>query len=656
MRNTRRTSYLPLKGGEDLVTPVFSKPPGTLSASKNFECDSGGRYRRIDGYERFDGNSSPAAATYWTLSFTAGATAVAVGATVTDATSGATGEVIVAATITSGTYAGGDAAGVLILGSVDGVFADGNNLQVSASTIAVAADTANLNYAESDVYDTYLQAAIEALRDKIAAVPGSGNVLGVTSLNYVKYAFRANAGGTAVDIYKSSAAGWVKVTIDQIIYFDAGTTAFVVGETLAGAAGSSTIKRLVVQTGDWSTNDAAGYMIITASTSPFVDNETITSASGSADAAGINTAITLATGGKYEFRVSNFYGHSSTKRIYGCDGKNNGFEFDGSTYVPIFTGMTTDTPTHLEVVKGYLFFTFAGGSLQLSSVGVPVEWSAITGAAEIGLGDEIVGLELMVGDTLAVIGNTKISILYESSGSWELKSFSRKYGGREWSIQRGTDIYFLDSSGLTALSSVDAFGDFESSPITAPIKPLISAKMNTFETSISVRDKEQLRYFYSDKTGINMTFDGNTPIGFTQLEYLHAVKCTCEAIDADGKDELFFGSDDGFVYQLDKGTSFDGAAVEAFIRTWVITLRNPEKKKRFFKLVLERDDITTEGYWDVGKWGLFNWDLQGLVLPHEYLDFAGGGYAYGHYSKLIYDAPYTLQGAILHYSDGGLNR
>ena len=236
MKNTRKTYYFPLQGGEDLVTPLFSKPPGSLSISRNYECDSGGRYRRIDGYERFDGQDSPSDADFWVLEFKTGTMAISDGDTVTDATSGATGEVLLDAVVESGDWTTNDAAGYLVLGSVVGIFAEDNNLQVSAVTRAVAAGTTSLNLASSANLSTWRQLAIEGLRAKISAVPGSGDILGVTSLNQVTYAFRNNDGGTATDVYKSSTSGWAQVDLGDIISFDVGTAEFTAGKVLTGGS------------------------------------------------------------------------------------------------------------------------------------------------------------------------------------------------------------------------------------------------------------------------------------------------------------------------------------------------------------------------------------------------------------------------------------
>jgi len=73
----------------------------------------------------------------WTLTFTTGSIEVEVGATITGATSAAMGYVT-AVSVTSGSWAGGDAAGTLTLRRVTGEF-QAENLKVN--TIVVAAGT-----------------------------------------------------------------------------------------------------------------------------------------------------------------------------------------------------------------------------------------------------------------------------------------------------------------------------------------------------------------------------------------------------------------------------------------------------------------------------------------------------------------------------------
>ena len=659
MKNTRLTTYFPLMGGEDLSTPIFSKPAGTLKRSENFECDLGGRYRRIDGYERFDGHPSPSDASYWWLKFDQGEVEISEGDTVTGVISGATGEALIDGVVDSGSYAGSDADGYIVLTGVTGTFEDNENLQVSSVTMCIADGLAVKRGGTSTNDTVWIRDAEETARNKILAVPGSGDIQGIQVYNSTRYAFRADADNAETCMYKSTTSGWSKVDLGRELNFDAGTSAFVVGETVTGGTSTATakVKSIIVTSGAWADNDATGYLVVHEVTSIFQNNETITSASGSATADGADAAISLSTGGRYEFVNHNFYGHAGSVKMYGCDGVNPAFEFDGTTFTQLSTGMTADTPCHIAAHKNHLFLSFTGGSLQHSSLGIPTTYSAETGASEIGLGAEIVALAVMPGDTLAVYGRNQLAILYGTSAlDWNLQHFSRDAGAIEWSVQTLGDLIFLDDKGVMSLATVQHYGDFKAATLSVRIQDLIDDKKDDFIASIRVKNKNQYRMYFTDNTGICLTLVGGKVMGFTRLNYSHNIVCTCSGEDANGNEMVLFGSDDGMVYELDKGTSFDGGAVRCYLRTWLNTLKSPERKKRFFKVMVEKDNILSEGYWGLGNWGSFEWGRQGYEPPLSYVDETDVGYEYAYTALETYEVPYTLQGVVLHYSNGGLNR
>ncbi|MEG7747627.1 hypothetical protein U2065_14900, partial [Listeria monocytogenes] len=79
----------------------------------------------------------------------------------------------------------------------------------------------------------------------------------------------------------------------------------------------------------------------------------------------------------------------------------------------------------------------------------------------------------------------------------------------------------------------------------------------------------QYRVYGSDGTGmiLSMSADrnGNPMPQITEFNYnsgrednLINVTCAVAGEDSTGKDVVFLGADTGYVYQCDKGTSFDG--------------------------------------------------------------------------------------------------
>lgn len=124
------TEYIPLLGGEDLVTPQLSINPGALTFSTNYEPGLVYGYRRIDGVERCDGRPRPSDASYWIINFTAGDNEPEIGAFVQGNTSTATAD-LSAVVLSSGSWAGNDAVGYMVLTNVVGTFINGEVLSFS---------------------------------------------------------------------------------------------------------------------------------------------------------------------------------------------------------------------------------------------------------------------------------------------------------------------------------------------------------------------------------------------------------------------------------------------------------------------------------------------------------------------------------------------
>lgn len=212
----QRTYSFPLIGGLDLTSPAATIKPGMVISSKNYEPADEGGYRRLAGYERFDGQPSPSAASYWILDFDAGTGSEPTpGDTIDGDTSGDSG-VLHLVVLESGSW-GVDAAGYLVLFDVVGSFQNDEAISESATPFATSAGIANSRNADNDALDkTYLVAAQAGRRALIAAVPGSGSVNGVWIYRGTTYAVRDNAGATAAVLHASTASGWTPVPLGHL--------------------------------------------------------------------------------------------------------------------------------------------------------------------------------------------------------------------------------------------------------------------------------------------------------------------------------------------------------------------------------------------------------------------------------------------------------
>ena len=683
----QRSSTIPLSGGVNVVTPEIFKNSGNLIACQNYESDIRG-YRRVIGYEAFDGQSRPSDASYWYLYFTAGTTEVSEGDTVTGVTSGATAKALYDGELESGTYGGSDAAGYLILTSVSGVFSDTEVLQVSASNVANASETAIEKAADNDTDDaTQIQKAILTQRALIAAPTGSGAVNGVFELKGDKYCIRDNAGATAGVLFKATSTGWVAQTLTSYLMVDTLVGAISEGDTITGATSSATgtLERLVVISGTFDTA-STGMFVLSGITGTFSNNETLNSSTGGTAVADESQVVpTLPAGGRYSFLQNNFYGSANRTSIYAANGVGRAFEFDGTIFSTIFVNGLSDTldkPQRVSDLASHLILTFAGGSIQISETGLPLQYQVIGGAVEIGFGDDISNIVNSVSTAVIIIGSRKIGYLTgTSSASFVLSDISDESGGKAYTAQNIGGIMYLDDGGVRRVSTTQNFGDFRTGTVTEQIQPIMADKVKNNVlpvASMRVKARNLYRLFFDDNTVLSVYFRGQQSECMF-LKYDFAAKSTFSGENSDGSEILLVGAEDGNVYELDKGTSFNGAVVTAYARGAFNHFGSPSNIKRFFSTTLEIDgpsnaaiSLTTEtsygsefnpsgpfqsfdikgsgGFWDESTWNNFNWSAQYAGSAKARIPSRGTNLSITIISEATHEEPHTLSSQTINYS------
>lgn len=629
--------FVPFRGGLDMVTPPIEVPIGFLRESQNFEVGVNGGYDTIQGYERFDGRPKPSLAQYAILPVTITGT-ISAGDVITGASSAETAVVIAV----SDEY--------LVITSYSGEFDSGEVINVMAAPVATTTDVSIPGAAETQELDCdYTYLASQKYRSEIDKVPGSGNVLGIFRIGDDIYAVRNTEDETAAVMHKQSISGWVAVNLgSEMAFTSGGTYEIAIGNTITGATSAATaiVKNVVLTSGTWATGDAAGRLILSGKTGTFASESIKVGAN--ADVATISAdsiAITLLPDGRYETIFYNFTGSAGTRMIYGCDGVNKGFQFDGVTYTPIVTGMAKDQPTHVYAHKYQLFFSFAG-SAQHSGPGTPLAWTPILGAAELAVGDTITGFTSEYGNdaggALAIYSRNSIHILYGSgSKDWQLIRYRDDIGAYPYTVQQVGLTMMVDDRGITSLGQSQDFGNFLHSTLSTLIQPHIITKKALSCSSCIVRDKNQYRIFFRDKSALYITMEGRKVIGMMPVQLDHVVTCIVSQENANGSEEIHFGTDDGYVMQMESGTSMDGQVIDAYAMTHFAHFGRPRLLKRYLAASIElsglgycKFDFSFElGYnttalhqpnnttidatfnssrWDVFTWDSFWWDGQSI--------------------------------------------
>lgn len=638
--NVKKDSdFIEFTGGLDIVSPQVSIPKGFVRDSINVEEDINGGYASLKGYERYDGRPAPSSAIYSILAFTAQGT-VTIGDTITGAVSGASGVVIAFAD------------NAFVLTKVSGTFQAEATTSGGATVVGPATGSA----ASKELGAQYLNLAADEYRADITAVPGTGRVLGVFYYGGVVYAFR-NKVTTGVGLYASSSIGWQAVDLGYQVEFSNANTSVEEGDTLTQGGVTATINRVVVEDGTLLSGTNTGRLILSApSGGNFAAGAATSDGGGSVILSGAEAAIEIPNqNGRYEVVIANFTGWRGTKRVYGCDGVNDAFEFDGSIYVPIRVGAGI-YPSHVIEHQHHLFMAYLS-SVFNSGIGNPYNWTSTAGAAEMAMGDDVTGFMTQPGTSttaalLVSCRNRKRLIYGTISANWQVDKYDENSGAVKYSVQKIGRTYVLDDRGVTDLVSAQEFGNFQESVISKRVKTWFSSKRNILTDSHVARDKQQYRLFFSDGSAAYWTIN-DKKASMMPVQFPNPVMCSVSAEeDGGGAEVIFFGSDNGMVYQMERGTSFDGEPIYWSMDLVFNFSRMYRVRKRYrratFELFGEAYSVFRSGYtlsygstnsvqpddtvneidlsvpeWDVFTFDEFTWD--GLNLFPLSLDASGYG-------------------------------
>ena len=672
-----------LGGGLDLETPMMSVGEGFALEADNFEPNLNGGYRKMLGFERFDGRAAPSEQVYYTIQV-ADSSAETVGSTLTGGTSGATAELVIK----------DDDLNLLGVTDLAGNFeAD----EVIGSTTVVVPESLQ-NYPDEKISAVWEKAAQDYWRAFIQAVPGTGPVLGVWFWLGKAYAWRSN--GSVVKMFESSATGWQEVTLYSLIEWNNGVLSegdIVAGDTITGATSgaTATVKSFIKVEGAYGST-ASGYAVIEVLTGTFTASETINEgATARFDLDGGVSDIEFTLGAnRFDFVNHNFSGSPDSYHMYGCDGVNRGFEWDGTILTPIVTGNTADAPTHIEAHSNHLFFAFDGGSLQSSIPVNPLVFNGLIGSFEIAVGEEISGLKSVIGNALLVSTNRGIQGLFgKSVDDWIIQPIATDSGDAGNTLDVIGSPMMVTRRGITKVSAGDLYGNFGSSTVSRRINPLLRAFLQnkTLIGANVIRDKNQYKIYFGDGTGIILTSDqlfGDQGLpAFTTFSYIdYRPSCLCSVPRAASDEIVLFGDENGFVYQEERGNSHDGDEVQYALRLPFHHLGSPQVRKSFKWLDIESDvertadlrvtyeysdgsshtaaspirDYEFQGgsraYWDEGDWSLFNWNDE--LVSRENLSMSGAGH---NVSVLFFGisavtAPFTINAITYQYLPRRLKR
>jgi hypothetical protein len=637
-RTGRQQITMPMQGSLDIVSPVLDRAPGTASVAINFEPDLNGGFRRVDGYERFDGQAAPSAATWWAVELS-------------DASDREPGETLTAT---------GGASGVIVMieGNIVAITAfNGTSFVVGASTngggTVVAQEILGGQMPGREYIEVEL-AAQDYYRSLIAAMPGSGPVRGVCIHLDKVYAFRDNIVASLCVPYKATASGWAELTLFRYLPFDAGTSPFAYGEAVTSSgSGVGVIRKCVKTDGQWDANDASGILVVEVTAGSFLNNEVLTGAAGGgATANGNADPIVINPGGIYQFASFNFNYTGAGFYAYGCNGVDWAFEIDNNDVLtPIITGSTVDTPKYLAVHKNHLILAIKSSLLHIAP-GNPFNMDGAAGFGEINIGADITGMRQQPGEILLVATQRSTWGLYGTNATtdpFRPEIVSPDAGAYHYSFVSLGYPFGLNDQGVVATQRVQAYGNFEASTVTRLIQPIIDSKKLAIVGASVLRKRNQLRFFFNDATvlviGFSMTAEGLAARA-TILQLEHTPTCVYNGATGSGDERLMFGATDGMVYEMGKGFTSDDETLGYLLRLNAFSpLRNKRQEFHLYGVspVISCSDVFTLRAAYEMSYGSDTKNSSAEV--QRQLRGGGGYYDIDNYDAMFYDvAPNQVRG------------
>jgi hypothetical protein len=580
--------------------------PGSARILRNFEPSIEGGYRRILGYAKYDSAIIPPY-----------------------------GAPVVHGASQSGT--------TLIIASI-------YTTPVAGDTLTVAGVTGTYTIASGGVsYDNTNKRATLTLTGSLASSPANAAAVtfASTTSSYsalgVHVATDFNIVAKNADIFKTSGSGYTRINVPSYgtVLVNGGSQS---GTTLA--ADGFTAAPRINDTFKIAGIDKVYTVTATATVSSGGANVAINPALASAPAD--DAIITFLSTSRASASRTRFddYDFSGTKKHIIVDGTNAPAIYDGTTFTALDTAPSDVlASTIVQVHKNAIFFA-KGRLLSFTAPYTDNDFTAASGAGVIDVTDTITGLASFR-EKLFVFTESKIfSLLGSTIADFQLQPVTRDIGCVETdSIQEiGTDVVFLGPDGLRLLGATDRVADFSFANISKGIQSefteLIS--LSTQICSVVIREKSQYRllgfsnsFTKPNARGIILTQLSGEAGGGTALAETRGIRAQVAASKYIANDEIvIFADNDGYLYRMESGNSFDGSNVETTFATPHLPLTDPRVRKTIYKLFLYTDPQGSVSFTVTPK---LDFDGRDIIQP-EAIDLSNTGVAASFYGQSSYGA------------------
>jgi hypothetical protein len=339
-----------------------------------------------------------------------------------------------------------------------------------------------------------------------------------------------------------------------------------------------------------------------------------------------NAVITFLSTSRESANKTRFakYNFNGTEKIAIVDGLNEPALYDDSTFTVLLDAPTDVIgATFVAEVKNHLFFA-KGTTLTFTAPYTDTDFSVANGSGSINVGGTITALTVFR-QQLIIFTETSIHQLTGTTiADFSLQPITTDIGciDSDTVQEIGGDVMFLGPDGLRLLSGTDRIGDFGLAVVSKTIQSTMTGfiSSNTSFTSCVIREKSQYRILGYNNNITQENAQGIlatqfAPQGGEGMAWAETRGIRAYVADSDynqNVEVVLFANDDGYLYQMESGNSFDGINIQTTFATPHLPISDPRRRKTFYKLFLYTDPQGSVAF-DVSL--KLDFDSQGTIQP-----------------------------------------
>ena len=296
--------------------------------------------------------------------------------------------------------------------------------------------------------------------------------------------------------------------------------------------------------------------------------------------------------------------------LYNLDGDDKVLFVDGTNYPAIYNTngntmsfMTASDSTDISGAEQVAIFKntafYAKGSNLFFTAPFSVDdFSVANGAGSFNVANDITGLAVFREQLIIFTQDSIKRLTGSSAADFAVSPITDRIGciNGDTIQEIGGDVIYLAPDGIRLLSATDRIGDFALDVASDQIYKdanIFLASTSSF-TSIVLREKAQYRifaYIASEQVEVGKGLVATKFISQGASGMSWSTTTGIKAFVADSRysgttEMVAFAHDDGYVYRMETGSSFDSSNIEAIYESPYMPITDPQTRKSFYKLTL----------------------------------------------------------------------